>query len=212
MAPKDTSYATIAEMEGDLGLSSGAQDDELSFLIDAASDRINTYCRREFAYEEGLTYDFAFIRPVVKLPRTPVAELTSITDREDSTTVDSSHYVLDSKELGRIWFKSGLPRSGWRTAGIDQDAHPELYRLRHRATYNGGYETPNQSGTSAEEELPMAIRLACRQLVTGFWRERGRDGRISREHLLEASVWYDEKLFRDKIGASLDYYRRVLFS
>jgi hypothetical protein len=65
------------------------------------------------------------------------------------------------------------------------------FAKRYLATYDAGYETPNQSATGAEA-LPSMLRMGTKFVFKAMWGAARRDLSITREHLLRGSFWYDD--------------------
>jgi len=211
MAVNENDYCTLADLKTELGISSSDEDTLLELLIDVASRQVENICRREFAYVEGQEENHS----VKSYPRwildlTPVESITSVEDTEGTTTstVATTEYEIENAHAGLIWLHSLLPDESYRDAGITQPR--ALSRARYKVTYNGGYETPNQSGTDAVETLPAPIRYATIRLAAGMYSRQGTDPRVQREHLLEASVWYSDRQFEEEIHGMLRPYRRVV--
>jgi len=213
MALTEQEYCTLADVKAELGISGSGDDDYLERLIKAASRYIDNYCNRTFWYQSAATYKFAFKGEVRQhLPLTPVKELTSIVDSEGQYTLTlNTDYLLEDAESGAVYFEDVGGDMAWRRRGVTGDLRQDGYKKRYTCTYAGGYETPEQSATGAAT-LPADLQHACIMLTTDYYRNKGANPRIKRQHLLEAAIWFENNYGEENLARFLKKYKRVVQS
>lgn len=214
-APAETSYVTMKRALIALGISDPTHDERqiLAWLIDEASSAVNDFCGRKFYYEAGVQEQFAYneVTSSYLVRRNPISTVNSITDITDNTTltvgIDEDFFVQDT-DIGQIYFLKPLARRGFFRPSVSQGPLLGAEMRRWRVDYDGGYETPNQTGTGAPA-LPRSIVNATMMLLSSLFEGEGRSRGILREHLLETSVWYDHSHMNAQLGTMLKAWRRV---
>ena len=214
MAPKATSYLTIEEGRVLAGLADDdtSNDTIIDLFIDAASEWIDDWCNRDFAYQAAAAEKFAAPAdpPYYYCKVTPVIAVTSIQDTEPSTPVTltaGTDYELEEADIGAVRFLELQPNTALRHNDVVGGPMRHSYKKRYTITYEGGFETPNQSGTGATA-LPGLIRMATRLIFSSMYKSDGRDPGVTREHLLEMSYWYDATKVDKALRTYLKGYRR----
>lgn len=218
MALSAYALCTVALVETELGLASGADDDRIERLIESASRTINRYCNRpEGFHSESARVDDVPGKGTVLLhvPKTPINSITSIVyDPSDSNdTVDSSEYAIQGDgEHGAIYREGGWRWDVAYAQAIQLHPLPGTEQFLYRVTYNGGYVTRPQGGTMT---LPHDIEDACIQLVSQRYRWNPRDAGVASERLLSWNASYRTGVAGwdiDSVAAQLAPYRRVSFA
>lgn len=195
-----TALTTLDELKGELGIAliDTTYDSRLGRLINVASSVICKYLSRELARAEVLDERHAVdggIELVINRP--PLNEITEITleDATDAFAVDS--YLVKHAGAGVIYFRSGLPRYGFRRPGIAGDLQPGTESPDLLVSYDGGYITPAQAeevgGTYEGEDvtLPPEIEQACLQLAALYYETPvGSPGEVQSEAIGDASITY----------------------
>lgn len=147
-----TDLCSRTNLKSYLGLTGTGHDDTLDMLIDAASEAIESYCRRSFGVTAHVEYhDGGHDRIVLR--HRPVTALTGLWDdlaREfsDSSEITSDDYVLDS-DLGILHLDAGTFAEGIRNVKV---------------SYSAGYST-----------IPDDLSQAC-ILLAAAWFNQGRAG------------------------------------
>lgn len=213
MALTEQEYCTLDDVKAELGISGSSEDTYLESLIKAASRRIDNYCNRTFWYQSAATHKFAFSQDIRHfVPLTPVISITSITDSDSVVTFTSgTDYELEDAESGAIFFEKMASDTFWRRRGVVGDPDKYSRKKRFVVTYEGGYETDEQSATGADA-LPEDIRRVCVSLVTDYYRNKGSNPRVKRRHLLEAAVWFDNGYTDEVLFETLKRYKRLVQS
>lgn len=217
MAVAATDYMTIEEGRTTAGLESddSSEDTEIELFISAATEFVERYCNRKFAYVDGEVEKFVGPRhprpPYFYCSRTPVISVTSIVDTEPDTPetlTSGTDYELEEADIGAVRFLKRLENTATPHGRIRVQPARGSYKKRYTITYEGGFETPNQSGTGATS-LPGLIRMATRMVFKNMYSNRNRDMMITREHLLRGSFWYGAEGFERSLETYLDLYRRI---
>jgi hypothetical protein len=93
MAVPTGSLTTLTNVKTELSISSSSDDSYLERLIGAATGLISSYTKRTFHYGTAITeYVHGFGTPHLKVSRTPIVSITSIT--YDGSTIDSDDYEV----------------------------------------------------------------------------------------------------------------------
>lgn len=114
----------------------------LVLAINAASDMIETYCRRNFGYGIYTQYERESSTDIV-LDVYPAHKLISVDGREES-----ANYFLDV-ERGIVRFRS-TERQG-------------------TFIYEAGYVLPKDATDDNPQTLPNALEIICMRLVDSLW-------------------------------------------
>lgn len=134
---------TLATIEGELGITAGAEDAFLTRLINSVSDRIEEYCGRSF-YRVAAQADSVggYGGFYLRVARTPLLSIASITF--DGETLDSDGYEIDNTNAGMIRSTSGFDWTAGSWQHIIATPIPGTERKLYDVTYAGGYLTPEQ--------------------------------------------------------------------
>lgn len=175
-----STYATVRD---ELGLTGTQAQTRIERLIEAASAEFESLANRHFENSTAVTEllpgygDYRLI-----LRRVPVVSITTIkllnTDGTVADTATSTDFKIEDADAGFI-SKPG----GWywtaRTGNDIQASRLSGTELKMvEVVYNGGYITPNQTGT---RNLPYDIEESIIQSVVGLYRAQGRDPTITSE-------------------------------
>lgn len=149
---------TLAEAKTYLNISDSTFDDLLNALIDYTTQSIESYCRRTWTqgsvteYFDGGGRDFAVSTP-------PIDSITTITDTEDSSVVDSDDYDYNPV-AGLIYLSDTAP-----TIALYGNSHWGEGRRRWEVVYVGG-----------TDGAPSDVKQACLQWVSDIYNSRGTEG------------------------------------
>lgn len=150
-----TKVISVADLKTYLKIDGTDEDTILGYLIDAATDLAEIYCRRAFISQTfkmtmdnfgGGSYDDSFLEGVHNLPRgginsqsvielmrPPIISITSITtydEANNSSVFSSSNYTLDGNG-GRIYLNESVT---WPTGLRDRAAIEIVYVAGYGAT------------------------------------------------------------------------------
>lgn len=136
---------TIEALKAELSIpvEDKSKDAVLARAVNAASDAIRQYCRREFARSEVTEHLQGNGSPRLMLTRTPVVDVIAVHLWDDPIDLDTITIDRDSGILtGRnVWPESNTPNV--------------------RVEYVGGYVTPAQASAGQDRDLPFDIEAAC---------------------------------------------------
>jgi len=210
MALTKAEYCTLARVKDGLGITGTDEDAALEFCITAASRFMDTYCQREFWYEEAQSDDVrSGGMPYLVLPRAPVWGVTSVT-RISSDVALSLTDILIRENSGVVHFSSPLQARVWRHGGIDQPPAWGFEVPDFRVVYSAGWTTPEQTPVSGVDSLPENLQMACSMLATNMYYALGQDLRVRRLHVLEAAAWYHEGGITTGVEMVLNGYRKIV--
>lgn len=134
----------LATVKTDLGIAVATYDDQLTRLINAASDAIARYCSRTFQRSTAIVEKSAgYGLHKLRLKRTPINELISVTF--DGEAVDSTEYEIGDAEAGLVNNEGGWVWTAHMPRAISDGALSGTEELLYEITYDGGWVTPNQS-------------------------------------------------------------------
>lgn len=164
---------TLARVKLELDITGTAYDNILRIKIREATSDIEARIRPirhativEQYWPDAPVYPAAAItmrRPYIQVSRYPIRSITSVVI--DGVTQGSSLYRIDA-DHGQVHFldSSGVV-ANWTigTLGV--------------ITYVGGYMFPEDTG----EDLPPVLEAAAVEMITMFWRSRGRDPLLKAE-------------------------------
>lgn len=213
MALASNALTLLATVQSDLGIAT-----DISDLINAASDAIESYCNRSF-YKTAVTAEAVAGYGSMELlvARTPIDTDETITITYDSDSVSSDDYEVLDASAGIIrakysawnWTAANTPGAEWSAVGGTE-------RKLYAVTYTGGYVTPAQAAEGDPYDtrtLPYDLELACRMLVSSMYRSLGTDLRVKSEKLMSAAVSYFDGSqalgLPPAVLALVDKYRRV---
>jgi hypothetical protein len=141
-----TDLVTAAEVKTYLGLSGSTHDTLIDELIDLTSEFIEDYCNTHFS-STAVTQKIDGGGEYLIVDRAPIISITSITDNEDSTTVDSGDYDF--------YAVSGLIyRDNDAILFPDNELTWAKGRQRFTVVCQAGYAS-----------VPEAIKWVCYQLI-----------------------------------------------
>lgn len=136
---------TLEALKTELGIPADdtTQDEALARAVNAASDAIRRYCRRDFARSEVTEQLQGNGSPRLLLARTPVVDVFAMHLWDDPIDLDTITIDRDSGILtGRnVWPESDVPNV--------------------TVEYVGGYVTPAQASAGQDRDLPFDIEEAC---------------------------------------------------
>lgn len=215
MAVNATSYIAIetGRVLAGLDASDSSADADIELYINAASEWIDQFCNRSFAFREDIAEKFAApwgAEPYHYTKVYPIASVTSIQDTEPDTPrtlTAGSDYEVEEAEIGAVRFLLRQPNTAIAAGQIAKQPARGSFRKRYTITYDAGFETPNQSGTGALP-LPSLIQMAARTVFKSMYANRLRDQSITREHLLRGSWWYGTAAFEQTVKTYLGPYAR----
>lgn len=164
---------TLARVKLELGITGATYDQILRLKIKEATSDIEARIRPirhatvvEEYWPDAPAYPaaaVAFRRPFMQVSRYPIRSVTSVVI--DGVTQGASLYRIDA-DNGQIHFldSSGVV-ANWQigTLGVN--------------TYVGGYMFPDDTG----EDLPPVLESAALEMITMYWRSRGRDPLLKAE-------------------------------
>jgi hypothetical protein len=167
---------TRETVKRELGLTSTDDDILLSDMIVRASSAIERETRRSFGVETVTeTLDGTGTR-LLGLARTPIVEITSIT--EDETELDADEYSIEDADAGAVYRADGWGRSGglrmWGTEAYSSGYILPGYRdLRYSVTYRAGYLLPSDVNPwilpETPQNLPGAVEQAAIETVKSWY-------------------------------------------
>lgn len=199
MAFPINALTTLGVVKSELGIAASdtAEDSFLRRQIVAASDAVQSYLDRKIFYEVGIVEKVAgFGSFYLKLSRTPVLTLTSITD--DNSVVDLINVTIDDPNAGLIRRPEGWRWTRGVIGGITNHPYPGSEEKLFTVTYTAGWVTPHQETEAVpadlERTLPHDIEDAVIELITLRRSRRGRDPTIKSEKLLVWAATYDISL------------------
>lgn len=187
----DNALTTLATLKEDLGISGSSDDEQLKRIINAASDRVETYCQRSFyrvTTETDRVPGYGWTK--IYLARTPVNSITSVT--YDGDTVDSDNYTLRDARSGLVEKSGGWNWSAHQVNNITSDPLPGTERYLYLFTYDGGWYTPKQYDDDNDNTraLPWDIEDACLEICRMLWFAKKRDPSITAEKLMDWNASY----------------------
>ena len=188
MALDDTlALITVAMLETELGLTAGAQDDQMELLIHTVSAQLHNLLNRTLPAQTGISEEVVgYGTEKMMLKVAPISAITSISF--GGTTVDSDDYEIFDADAGLVYFPSGTTWTAQRAGGTIGNINlPGTERKRYTVVYDGGYNTPVQAGT---DTLPFDIQAAVLDMAKTRYFAIGRDMNIKSESILSTSVTY----------------------
>jgi hypothetical protein len=191
MALTTKALTTLQALKDELGITDSGEDAKLEALINRYSDRIATYCNREFHYEAARSENFAgYGYTTVDVEKPPLKSITSITYNGD--TLDSASYEIHDTNAGTIYRTA---RWIWPVDSIQEITAipiPGSERKRYTIVYTAGWVTPQQAIDDATltRDLPYDIEEACLWACTSKYRNTGRNTAVKSEKLGDWQVTY----------------------
>lgn len=158
--------STLAALKSELGITGSGSDTRLSRLLRQASDRIATFCDRNFE-RRTLAELFTPAPLTIQLSAWPVVGDITVTD--NGTVLDEDAYEL-------VIAQGLLSRSSLYGVGYGS---PCGYRWWGSITvaYTGGYILP----ADEDSDLPGDIERACLDLAIRYYHGAGRDPTLRSE-------------------------------
>lgn len=129
---------SLESLKAELGITNDDSDAILARLINGATDTIEQYCDRKFAYDSAWVEKVAgFGTELVHLEHSPVWAITSV--KIDGQLISADDYAIKDGEVGSLW--SGLPWPDTSPLEVSTSPHRRVgYEERAiEVTYAGGY-------------------------------------------------------------------------
>jgi len=205
VALADNALTTLADLKTQLGISGATEDNELTRIINVASQTLENQIGRKLYYEASISEDLGgYGTPQLALSRTPLVSITSVTF--DSTTVPAADYETYSLDAGLIYRPGGWSWTTPTLGNITSDPFPGYERKLYTVVYDGGWVTPQQVGVPTPvRTLPYDLEEAALRIASGIYRMRGRDPSINSERLMSWNVSYNASAIT---GVAFDAYVR----
>lgn len=204
-----TNLAAVLD-ELDLVSDGGAVDSRLNRFINSASDFIERECGRTFRRADAIVETTpGYGLPWIKLKRTPILTLTSITFLGNAYDVANLDVVDDG--AGVVLRRVGFPWTAFGNNGISQRPVPGSEFRDLTVTYNAGYVTPKQvdDTTFTPRTLPGDLEDACVQLAASRFRGRGTDIRLRSEGGQAQSRTFGGEPIPPEVDAIISHYARI---
>ncbi len=155
MSLQDNALTTVDKAKGIIGISDDdvSQDSLIELFINAASDKIETFCKRIFGITEYTNEKYSgHYDEYLIIRQFPIIEVTSL--KINDIEVDINNYDIMS-EHGMLFNGCRWPQ-GERNISID---------------YKAGYVLPKDSSEDTPSNLPAAIETACLFLVKSLFND-----------------------------------------
>lgn len=184
-------FTTLIQVKAELGITASSADGLLVSLIQAASDRIETYTGRTFAKEQVTESFGSDGRLTQLLERTPVISIDTVKYNGSTTGVSSTQIEIRDSDAGIIF--RDYNNEGWKDDRIlVQNIEPSPTRWKNNKweiTYTAGYVMPGEGSTSSSDyrTLPHDLEHACVQLVKSMWHARTLDPNVAIRRVGDAS-------------------------
>lgn len=149
--------STVERLQVELGATSEPQASQVAGVLAEASAAVETHCSRTFAREtvrETLRLRSAH-GGAIRLQRSPIASIASITEDGAAVTADDYEYEADT---GQVYRLREDRRVGWPASKIV-------------ITYEAGYILPGADGA----DLPADVERQCLRVAVAIWHSRNRD-------------------------------------
>lgn len=217
MTLSDKALTTVALVESELGLSSGA-DSRIEGWIEDASEMIADYLGRVLEKATVTETHAGDGSSFLVLRRPPLASITSVS--YDTAALDTDDYEIHDAESGEVRFAQALANTGALLEGVNRNLDPATGERLYSVVYVGGYVTAGQSAgsgvyTGATVTVPRAIRRACIETVTYLRAKAGRDVTVRSESMTGYSVSFgdvDTSGLPVSVCRVLDGFRLVSFA
>ncbi len=200
-----------ADVEADLGITPGSENDKLHRLINAASDFIESNCGRTFYRDTAIVERVAgYGQHHLILDHTPVNSIAGIT--LDGSSVDLVYVTIDNAKAGLIGRPGGWPTTAHTIRDTSRSLLPGTERLLYSVTYDGGWYTQKQADDNGAltRALPYDIEDACIELVRIAYKAKARDPSIASEKLMSWGVSYLKAAAPASVMLTLARYRRPI--
>lgn len=210
MSLRDYALTTLARQKVFLSIDSSntVYDTVLTYLINAATDAIESYTRRRFhrtAYsnkeytgndsQELLLGNF----PVDDSQSFIFQYRNSFQNTDDWTTEDSEDYYVDYDEGVVYWLNNKF-----------RSSPPRQYRFSFTAGFYVPQDTEFNDGTDDDKDLPLDLELATWLLVAKVFNKRRGGSGVSSVNLEGAGVSFIRDILLDnEVRGILDSYRRL---
>lgn len=153
----------VATVQARMRLAGGTDDALIEQLIAEASDALETFTGRSFAYSPAVTEKLATKGgPKILVKATPLLSVASIAlvEGDSSVTLDPSEYGVEDKDIGTIYRSAGWPSSAQLQDGLnfDRDLQPGTERKNCTVVYECGYVTPAQVAAASAGAWPGAAQ------------------------------------------------------
>jgi hypothetical protein len=218
LALATNALTTLATVKGLLGITDMSQDDLITRLINSASQWIENYCSRKFAYGAqserkagyGSVYMFLDAPPLDTNQTITVSYLNlygSVAQVFPSSpgvywTVQDAQAAILYRPGGWLWTTTYLPGAVYEPL-IGQERKSWLIE------YSGGYRLPYMSPISNVADLPADLEQACIDMVITKKAMLKHPGNIASEGLGSWSVSYSGTEVSEGVREALAYYARL---
>jgi len=222
MSLSSRALCSLADLKGELSITSNSEDTRLERLIEAATSAIESYCART----EGFHYEAAredmvrgYGSPIMHSPKTPIVSIGSIVwDPDDSNeTVTSTLYAIDNARQGRIYREGGWAWTAADRTYLVSTVLPGTEQRLYQITYACGYVTQNQANldNTLTRNLPHALEDACIQMAGMRYRWSPADPALASEKLGSWAASYNRSgdgggLVPASVAGVLDSYKRLV--
>ena len=188
-----------------LGINDSQKDEVLKYLINQATDYIETYTGRRFT---STVYNNEEMdgtgRNTISLKHFPIISFTSLqrnranNNTDDWETISSEDYWVDN-DTGIITKTSGFADIDDETdSGLTQGSMFECGKNKYRSTYSAGYAT-----------IPYDIQYACMSFVSEALNRRKAMG-VKQESLGDHSITFESVTQKnDEIKNILNKYKEI---
>lgn len=150
ITPPVAKVVTLDEIKGEVRFETNSENDLLSWYVDVATARAQSYSRRQFI---TATYQLEIVpTSVVELPASPFQELLTVTDGSG----DPVEYELDDTGLRAVMKLKSVPERlvATYTAGFGDDADDVPADARHAVRIAAGHYWRNREISGS---LPQAF-------------------------------------------------------
>ncbi len=168
-AAPSTKLTTLAKVKASLNITDGSKDDELTDLIQAASDFAVRYCGRNFALQkvrEGLpgkgTND-------ILLSLTPIVSIDTLEYKGD--LIDTSYYRITDAEAGIVQSDLGFRGSYYANRNSWNDFPSVDAKEVYSFVYDGGYVLPGWASSQGTRSLPADLERAILDTVRAQYKQ-----------------------------------------
>lgn len=195
---------TLERLKKYLGieLSDTSQDFKLEFLINAASEEIETVVGRKLGKKNHIEYYTGTNRLTLMLKNYPVISINSIKENDELITevyrVDSETAVVSKKTL-------------WVKAGIYKGVTPNLYQGEENfeIDYVAGYVLPKDETEEDSRTLPYDLENAIIQMISGQFNISSQGGEGLKAFKISDVSWQWDKDYMQSVLSIVNRYRGV---
>jgi hypothetical protein len=167
-AAPSTMLTTLEKVKASLGITVTTKDEELTDLIQAASDFAVRYCGRSFALQkvrEGLPGKGT---NEILLSLTPIVAIDTVYYKED--LIDDTSYRISDAEVGSVQSDLGFRGSYYANRNSWNDFPSTDAKEVYYFTYDGGYVLPGWGTSHGTRTLPFDLERAIIGTVTAQYK------------------------------------------